>query len=1176
MDLYISNLDARLTKEKLRESLAHLLARFDMDVFEVRKAVGRPFATLTILDASKGNSLLAQAQVTPNLLLSPSGRAAAFSVSRKPIDQHWLRVLRKEEKDRQSSEAWQKFANIGEKSKALEPRSSLEITTLQCGRFETRSQRPVFTPYFTCNIQGRLTRTGRALVISLDSLSGKSYDLVIDLSSILALAGTGSGTSSTLMVTLGLSPRLYEDMTRAAEGPLLEAFGAMALGVPAIRRFRDSTLPGLSAAVIGSCLTYSIRLSTSLKDLEHRIKSMVFQTIPITIRPAKYPALPAVQFSEQIDSLKTRVSKMGFSFACMFQIHALWTNGLLAPAEVTYLLPAMNVFRNRSGEAALITALRKYQVQLPQPDASTDCKTAGVRRIRDNLTSADLNSFEKDSLYTSNRDEVSIHRVTVTPTGAYLYGPELVATNRVLRQYRAHADCFLRVIFSDENGERLEFERDTSNERILQGRFLSLLRRGLDIAGTHFDFLGFSHSSLRSQSCWFMRPFIHEGSLLFAKELISKLGDFSEIRSPAKCAARIGQAFSETSSAVRVNERIVQVDPDIKNGDYIFTDGCGTMSKSTWKLLRGNSRLKDQPTSYQIRYKGAKGMLTVDSRLDGEQIRLRESMVKFRGSPSDELEICGTNARALPFKLNRQIVKILEDLGVRDEVFEKLQEQAIERLRLSASSRSVALDFVSQQLSDSASGLPTLLRYLARIGVDATEDDFLREILGALLQIQLREIKYRTRILVPMANTLYGISDETGWLKEGEVFVTFIDEKTKDHCCLNGSVAVTRSPALHPGDVQVVQAKAPPKDSSLWDLRNCIAFSQHGRRDLPSMLSGGDLDGDLFNIIYDEELIPPNTYSPAAYLPVKPVDIGRAVTAEDMQGFFVDFMQNDQLGRIANLHQVFADIDGTFSSECIRLAELHSSAVDFSKSGVPVDIKQIPRAPPYRPDFMAPSASTKVEKGIKRPKDLAPPKKGQTYRYYESEKILGRLYRAVDEDAFFDDLEDDTSSLFSKTATDNVLAEILDWVLLQIGSSRIRGYHNTAENIKEHYESTVLEIMSVYAVGRTEQLTEKEVLIGSILGRSGASSKSQREQSDYMKRRFNSELRNLRSFMERQTDDDPDEFVTLAAACLDVAVNGSKDPNVNLRSFGWFAAGLCVPEIVKEQDGSVYDLETHF
>jgi len=51
------------------------------------------------------------------------------------------------------------------------------------------------------------------------------------------------------------------------------------------------------------------------------------------------------------------------------------------------------------------------------------------------------------------------------------------------------------------------------------------------------------------------------------------------------------------------------------------------------------------------------------------------------------------------------------------------------------------------------------------------------------------------------------------------------------------------------------------------------------------------------------------------------------------------------------------------------------------------------------------------------------------------------------------------------------------------------------------YESNLLDIMAQYAVARTEYLTEKEVFVGTILGRSGAGSKYQREQSDYMKAR---------------------------------------------------------------------------
>lgn len=49
-------------------------------------------------------------------------------------------------------------------------------------------------------------------------------------------------------------------------------------------------------------------------------------------------------------------------------------------------------------------------------------------------------------------------------------------------------------------------------------------------------------------------------------------------------------------------------------------------------------------------------------------------------------------------------------------------------------------------------------------------------------------------------------------------------------------------------------------------------------------------------------------------------------------------MATDQLGRIATLHQVLADMEneGTLSSICLKLSDLHSTAVDYSKTGIPV------------------------------------------------------------------------------------------------------------------------------------------------------------------------------------------------------------------------------------------------
>jgi len=122
--------------------------------------------------------------------------------------------------------------------------------------------------------------------------------------------------------------------------------------------------------------------------------------------------------------------------------------------------------------------------------------------------------------------------------------------------------------------------------------------------------------------------------------------------------------------------------------------------------------------------------------------------------------------------------------------------------------------------------------------------------------------------------------------------------------------------------------------------------------------------------------------------------------------------------------------------------------------------------------------------------------------------------------------------------------------------------------------------MAQYAVTRTEYLTEKEVFIGTITGKSGAGSKFQSEQSDYMKARFNRDLRDIQSWMESHSlvESASDECLCLAAACLCLAAK--KPSNVatgrlgtSLKSFGWFAAALCVPALVNEQADSMSTTE---
>ena len=210
--------------------------------------------------------------------------------------------------------------------------------------------------------------------------------------------------------------------------------------------------------------------------------------------------------------------------------------------------------------------------------------------------------------------------------------------------------------------------------------------------------------------------------------------------------------------------------------------------------------------------------------------------------------------------------------------------------------------------------------------------------------------------------------DETGYLQEGQVFVITEQHAQSSYqglgrpiiggkqVLVQNNIAITRSPAMHPGDVQLVNAVDVPEDSPLQQLRNVVVFSQHGARDLASQLSGGDLDGDIYNVIYDKSLRPPATYVAAEYPRLSPVELDRPVTARDMSDFFVTFMETDQLGMLSSRHLQMADqkVLGTLDPDCLKIAGMASTAVDFSKTGIAVDIQQLPRCNQPRPDFMAP------------------------------------------------------------------------------------------------------------------------------------------------------------------------------------------------------------------------------
>jgi hypothetical protein len=271
------------------------------------------------------------------------------------------------------------------------------------------------------------------------------------------------------------------------------------------------------------------------------------------------------------------------------------------------------------------------------------------------------------------------------------------------------------------------------------------------------------------------------------------------------------------------------------------------------------------------------------------------------------IELSSTLANFAP-----QTIKILEDMGVQDAWFMRQQESRLQTLQLITAHISNTVHFLQRQNVANLVGFPQLLRRLGSIGIDYKADRFMSSVVEATVLREVRLLKYKARIPVPQGVTLFGIMDETDYLEEGEVFVTFDNAHFVQDWATdldNCRMIITRSPALHPGDIQLATNVIPPDHHPLRSLRNCIVFSQKGERDLPSCLSGGDLDGDIYGVIWDQEAVQGCThvFQPADYPRAEQMDIGRIVQREDMSNFFIQFMATDQLGVIAVKHMIVAD-----------------------------------------------------------------------------------------------------------------------------------------------------------------------------------------------------------------------------------------------------------------------------
>ncbi|SNX88027.1 related to RNA-dependent RNA polymerase [Melanopsichium pennsylvanicum] len=709
-----------------------------------------------------------------------------------------------------------------------------------------------------------------------------------------------------------------------------------------------------------------------------------------------------------------------------YQFDKLIRNGLYSPTVLEILKSNTRRLMKLYGvefAARVLESLAATSRQVQVRDRNTKC-LLGSTKLQQRIEAEEQrlkrqDATESDPLASDivTTATAQVYHVTITPTRMLLEGPFLDSSNRVLRLFPEFGSHFVRVAFADEDGDRFPVSRHdlggVDSESFVRERIGDPLKLGIAIAGRKFEALAWSGSGLGSHHCWFVAAFTDkEGKLWNAERIRQSLGNFRQVeKQPARYGARLSQAFSATSSTIKINDDWIKiVEDDYSNAlspgmgrekkRYLLTDGVGEISRELlnmiWTELCSVKNMKREwqlsqddptriPSAIQFRCGGAKGVLCLNPSLKGKVMKVRNSMIKFSAPKHRDFEVATTSFSPLPARLNRPLINALEDLGVPSAVFLKLQNKAVESAQTARQDFRKASQLMgSFALSDTAEVHKLFRRLDSLVGIRPDKlhaDGILNRLCTIIIAAALGDLKRKARIPVSGC-TLIGVVDEFNYLARGEIFAQVNDGANGLFRIVSGRVMIGRSPTIHPGDVRVVNAVVPPSNHPLRQLRNVVVFSKSPEgRPLQSMLSGGDLDGDINTIYEDGELFPTRIESPGQYPDVPPRSLARSCTFEDLADFFVDYVINDQVGLVSIFHLHIADMSEKHSmdADCVKLAQLHAKAVDYRKTGQAVRRKDVPM-PPFgtpRPDFIA-----------QRPAGPA---------IYPSQRALGQLFRAIPE-----------------------------------------------------------------------------------------------------------------------------------------------------------------------------------
>ena len=575
---------------------------------------------------------------------------------------------------------------------------------------------------------------------------------------------------------------------------------------------------------------------------------------------------------------------------------------------------------------------------------------------------------------TKNSFLLPVQRCTITPT-FILFAPYALAQgNRILRDFLSSTVLAMLCSYKME-----DFKEGRWNNQILIEYIKHVMRMGFSLGEKKYKFFNFSQSQFRNKACWLLTE---------PEKILRKTGNYTKIKNVAKYGARVSQNLTTTIKTIKIpSKHIIKIN-DItlnttiningteKKVKYIFSDGVGRISYDLAFKISTMLKLKDGvPSCFQGRFLGCKGVWTTMFDDNNGNIYIRPSQDKFFVKPKrDEnfFELCDYS-RYIQAYLNRQIILLLNCLGIKNEIFIKklsIYEQNLKNEKF-------VLSLVHYNEWNS------LFQRMYKYGINKTNDRLIKSLVESNLNLLYNDIKSKARIYIDDSAYVMGIMDEYDILEYGQAFLR-IKTRNKD-IILNQKCSIAKCPCLHPGDIRVLNFKKYiPGDASTVKYQifekyeNVIIFPSKGKRPHPNECSGSDLDGDYYFVFYDKDLIPQesNLVSPMNYFfDIKSLE-KKHININDIIEYFAEYTNLNNLGLIGDAHLALADQDkhGAKGEIPMILAEKFSLAVDAPKTGLKIELNEDENAKKF-PHYM----------GKKKNKS------------YISSNILGIIYDNINE-----------------------------------------------------------------------------------------------------------------------------------------------------------------------------------